>query len=98
MCLALTVKNIRVAPHFSERRVLRMFREALTSGSEGSFAIEKVKGGVLDIRPNISGDGQVSQSGKNVHRTGQGCRVDRSTLSPGSLESVKVSKCDFAVG
>lgn len=32
----------RAAPHFSERRVLRMFREALTSGTEGSFAIEKV--------------------------------------------------------
>ncbi|CAM9202957.1 unnamed protein product [Scytosiphon promiscuus] len=31
----------RAAPHFSERRVLRMFREALTSGTEGSFAIEK---------------------------------------------------------
>ncbi|CAM9105500.1 unnamed protein product, partial [Hapterophycus canaliculatus] len=31
----------RAAPHFSERRVLRMFREALTSGAEGSFAIEK---------------------------------------------------------
>lgn len=33
----------RAAPHFSERRVLRMFREALTDGSEGSFAIEKVR-------------------------------------------------------
>ncbi|CAM9398585.1 unnamed protein product, partial [Discosporangium mesarthrocarpum] len=29
----------RAAPHFSERRVLRMFREALTTGQEGSFAI-----------------------------------------------------------
>ncbi|KAG5187757.1 hypothetical protein JKP88DRAFT_253882 [Tribonema minus] len=30
-----------VAPDFSERRILRMFREALTSGAESSFAIEK---------------------------------------------------------
>ncbi|CAM9821055.1 unnamed protein product, partial [Choristocarpus tenellus] len=33
--------TLRVAPHFSERRVLRMFREASTSGNEGSFAISK---------------------------------------------------------
>ncbi|CAM9647772.1 unnamed protein product [Phaeothamnion confervicola] len=32
----------RVAPHFGERRVLRMFREALTSGVDSSYAIEKV--------------------------------------------------------
>ena len=31
----------RVAPHFSDRRILRMFREALTAGAESSFAIEK---------------------------------------------------------
>jgi hypothetical protein len=29
------------APHFSERRILRMFREALTDGAASSFAIEK---------------------------------------------------------
>ena len=28
------------APQYTERRVLRMFREALTMGSEQSFAIE----------------------------------------------------------
>lgn len=31
---------LQCAPDFSERRVLRMFREALTSGSGSSFAIE----------------------------------------------------------
>ncbi|CAM9138305.1 unnamed protein product [Ectocarpus fasciculatus] len=32
---------LRAAPHFSERRTLRMFREALTTGKEGAYAIEK---------------------------------------------------------
>ena len=31
----------RIAPQFSSRRILRMFREALTGGEEGGFAIEK---------------------------------------------------------
>jgi len=31
----------RIAPKFSERRILRMFREALTSGEDDGFAIEK---------------------------------------------------------
>ena len=31
----------RIAPHFSERRILRMFREALMGGEEDGFAIEK---------------------------------------------------------
>ena len=31
----------RIAPSFSDRRILRMFREALTSGSDSGFAIEK---------------------------------------------------------
>ena len=31
----------RIAPQFSDRRILRMFREALTSGKESTFAIEK---------------------------------------------------------
>lgn len=31
----------RIAPTFSERRILRMFREALTSGEDDGFAIEK---------------------------------------------------------
>ncbi|GMH90704.1 hypothetical protein TrVE_jg5982 [Triparma verrucosa] len=31
----------RIAPSFSDRRILRMFREALCSGPDSSFAIEK---------------------------------------------------------
>ena len=31
----------RIAPTFSDRRILRMFREALTSGDDDGFAIEK---------------------------------------------------------
>ena len=31
----------RIAPGFSDRRILRMFREALTGGEENAFAIER---------------------------------------------------------